>query len=214
MDSILTQTLENIEVILVDDGSTDASGKICDQYQKKFPSVFVIHQKNSGAAAARLAGVQETKGHYVGFVDSDDMISPFMYETLYSAAVQYQLDSAKIETGNLLSDKWPEYIASPKDFTVYEGDELRKKYIRTYLLDAAETISMCDKIVRREWLLSGNGEEEVRNTLEDFYINMNMALNYRRCGELKEIFYFVRYRKGSLSRRYNEDDFQVLLKGF
>lgn len=84
--SVLAQTLKDIEVILVDDGSPDNCGKICDDYAKKDKRVKVIHQKNGKQGKARNEGVKIAKGEYMGFVDSDDVISPFMFEELYNKA--------------------------------------------------------------------------------------------------------------------------------
>ncbi len=82
VDSILAQTYTNLEIILVDDGSPDNCGKICDEYAKKDSRIKVIHQKNGGLSAARNAGLDIATGDYIGFVDSDDYISPEMYEKL------------------------------------------------------------------------------------------------------------------------------------
>ena len=78
MQSLLKQTIgfRNIQVIMVDDGSTDGSGDICDRYQKKYPDqVFVIHKENGGPASARNAGLEMAEGKYVSFLDPDDMLS-------------------------------------------------------------------------------------------------------------------------------------------
>lgn len=84
MESLLAQTYKNIEIILVDDGSPDNCGNICDAYAKKDARIKVIHQQNSGVAAARNAGLQEASGEYIGFVDPDDWVEPQMYERLLS----------------------------------------------------------------------------------------------------------------------------------
>lgn len=213
LDSLLAQTLQNIELILVDDGSTDCSGKICDEYREKHPSaITVIHKKNGGATAARLSGINAAKGEYVGFVDSDDVVSPYLYETLFFAAVQLNLDCAKVQTGDFSSAERPERAATADEFTVYTGSELRKRYINLFISGYNEAVSMCDKVIRRDLLLTGNGEQDVQNTLEDYYVNMNMALKYFRYGELNRTFYFVRYRRGSLSRCSTDCDFAVLLQ--
>ena len=86
LDSILRQTYTNIEIIVVDDGSTDGSELICDDYSNKDPRITVIHQRNTGLAAARNTGIDAAHGEYLGFVDSDDFIEPFMYEKLLNAA--------------------------------------------------------------------------------------------------------------------------------
>lgn len=86
IDSILCQTLSDLELILVDDGSPDSSGIICDDYARNDHRVRVIHQRNAGISAARNRGIKEARGDYFGFVDSDDWIDPEMYITLYTKA--------------------------------------------------------------------------------------------------------------------------------
>ena len=81
--SIINQTYKNIEVILVDDGSPDKCGMICDEFVSVDSRIKVIHKRNGGLSSARNAGIEIAKGQYIGFVDSDDTIEPFMYEKLY-----------------------------------------------------------------------------------------------------------------------------------
>ena len=83
IESILSQTYKNIEIILIDDGSTDNSGKICDEYLKKDSRVKVIHKENGGLSDARNTGIEIASGKYIGFVDSDDYIAKDMYDFLY-----------------------------------------------------------------------------------------------------------------------------------
>lgn len=82
INSILTQTYQNLEIILVDDGSMDNSGEICDEYAKKDERIKVIHKENGGLSDARNAGIEIATGKYIGFVDSDDYIGKDMYEYL------------------------------------------------------------------------------------------------------------------------------------
>lgn len=86
--SILNQTFTNFEIILVDDGSPDNSGKICDNLAQKHNKITVLHQKNQGQAAARNNGVKIARGEWLHFIDSDDVIHPQMLETLYFAALE------------------------------------------------------------------------------------------------------------------------------
>ncbi len=94
LDSILAQTFMDYELLLVDDGSTDESGAICDQYQQKDPRIRVIHQEKSGVSDAWNNALRQARGEYVGFVDGDDIIHPRMYELLYRAIKETQSDIA------------------------------------------------------------------------------------------------------------------------
>lgn len=85
VQSVLAQTFADFELLLVDDGSTDGSGALCDQLAAADPRIRVFHQPNGGPAHARNTGLDNARGAYVGFVDSDDVIEPTMYETLYRA---------------------------------------------------------------------------------------------------------------------------------
>ena len=97
LDSILEQTLGDIEVICIDDGSTDGSGEILDRYAVQDQRIRVLHQENRGYGAAMNTGLDAAGGEFIGIVESDDCILPGMYETLYSAAVSEKLDMVKSE---------------------------------------------------------------------------------------------------------------------
>lgn len=85
IESILNQTYKNLEILLIDDGSTDNSGKICDMYAKQDSRCIVIHQLNKGLSGARNTGLDYATGEYISFVDGDDYIHPQMLEILYEA---------------------------------------------------------------------------------------------------------------------------------
>ena len=91
VDSILGQTYQNLEVILVDDGSPDRCGEICDEYPKKDDRVKVIHQANGGSSRARNAGIACATGTYIGFIDGDDWIAPDMYESMMRTMQEYDV---------------------------------------------------------------------------------------------------------------------------
>ena len=93
LDSILAQTYKNLEIIIVNDGSLDHSGYIADEYAKAYSErIRVIHTENKGVTAARLRGVREATGSWIGFVDADDEIEPDMYTVLWDYAIKYQAD--------------------------------------------------------------------------------------------------------------------------
>lgn len=89
IESIVNQTYKNLEIILVDDGSKDSSGSICDEMAKKDDRIVVIHKKNGGLSDARNVGLDRARGAYIGFVDSDDYIDPDMYRKLITATIRY-----------------------------------------------------------------------------------------------------------------------------
>lgn len=92
IDSILKQTFTDLEIILVDDGSTDHSGNLCEQYAQQDKRVHMIHKENGGSTSARKAGVRIAKGEYIAFVDSDDWIDEIFCERLYHKAMIHQAD--------------------------------------------------------------------------------------------------------------------------
>lgn len=92
IDSILSQTYRNMEIILVDDGSTDGSGDICDEYAQDNEMIKVIHKENGGLSSARNKGLESITGEYIGFVDSDDVLSIHMYSELYTNMKKYNAE--------------------------------------------------------------------------------------------------------------------------
>ena len=88
--SILKQTYSNLEIILVDDGSTDSSGDICDELAKEDNRIRVIHKQNEGVSIARNTGINIAKGKLIGFVDSDDICEPQLFEKLYTSECCYK----------------------------------------------------------------------------------------------------------------------------
>ena len=92
LNSVIEQTYRNLEIILVDDGSPDNSGQICDEYEKKDNRVKVIHKENGGLSSARNAGLEIAKGEYISFVDSDDWIKPEFIEVLYNNLIKAEAD--------------------------------------------------------------------------------------------------------------------------
>jgi glycosyltransferase involved in cell wall biosynthesis len=108
IDSILAQTFIDFELILVNDGSPDNCGEICNEYAKKDSRIKVIHKENGGVSSARNTGIEIAKGQYFGFIDSDDTIHEKMYEILYQNAVQYSSDIVLCDFLEVNEDENPE----------------------------------------------------------------------------------------------------------
>lgn len=134
LDSIVNQTLADIQIILVNDGSKDSSGDICKEYASKYPNVEYYYQENAGSAAARNRGLNYAKGEYIGFVDSDDWIESAMYEKLYSTAKENQ--DTDIVMCRVFEDECPgskEYVFPREGY--YSCEQIKKE-IFPYMLPA------------------------------------------------------------------------------
>ena len=130
VDSILAQTLRDIEVILVDDGSTDNSPAICDSYKSRDERIKVIHQQNKGLSAARNAGIRIASGKYIAFVDSDDFVDCKMYECMLHLAESENVPLV-ICTGFYYSDKDTNRISKKSSCEVERtsSEELVNKWL-------------------------------------------------------------------------------------
>lgn len=132
VESILSQTYTNLEIILVDDGSPDNSGIMCDKYAAKDERIKVLHLENGGAARARNRGLDIASGKFIGFVDSDDYIDKNMYATLYNAIHEYDADIAatgiirEYENGELQS-----VVRTPSKLAVYSDEETLREILRS-----------------------------------------------------------------------------------
>lgn len=109
LNSIINQTYKNLEIILVDDGSTDNSGKICDEFAKKDDRIKVIHKKNGGLSDARNEGMKVVNGEFIAFVDSDDFLDVDFYEYLMKLQNKYNSDITECNFINVYEDKLNEF---------------------------------------------------------------------------------------------------------
>lgn len=145
--SIVAQTYRELEIILVDDGSTDGSPALCDAWAEKDPRIRVIHKENSGQGVARNVGMEIAAGAYIGFVDSDDVIAPDMYEKLLAALRQYDADM--IQCAMFQYDEFP-LKAFPETgggaVTALRGDDR----FRCYFLENRITSTCPNVLIRAE----------------------------------------------------------------
>ena len=98
LNSLVNQTLKDIEIIVINDGSTDNSQKIIDKYSKKYKNIINITKENGGVSEARNLGLEKASGEYIGFLDSDDWIEPDMYELMYQKAKTENFDIVACDT--------------------------------------------------------------------------------------------------------------------
>lgn len=121
--SVINQTYKNLEIILVDDGSTDSSSKICDTYKEKDKRIKVVHQKNAGLSAARNSGMRIATSNYICFIDSDDYIENDMIEYLYNGMKKYDSKITCCGFTNVYENGTLEKITKPKSDIIYTKEE-------------------------------------------------------------------------------------------
>ncbi|MCM1192282.1 MAG: glycosyltransferase [Butyrivibrio sp.] len=216
VNSLLAQTWQDMEIILVDDGSTDGSGEICDRFAERDGRVRVFHKENGGSSSARNLGIDKAKGDYIGFADSDDYVEPDMYERLYAAVCRYHVNAAQIGRderdgeGNMLPD-----ICIPPEKSLCIPPE---EFMRELLMHRGDC-SFCTKLIRREMFFpeepepaagrEGGGESRFPLGMlnEDFRLLIQMLHRLGPIVSLPGHAYHVFYRLGSNSRKESRDDF-------
>ena len=200
--SICVQTYKNLEIILVDDGSTDGSGELCEQLAKADDRIRVFHKKNGGSSSARNLGIREARGEYLGFIDSDDYIEPDMYELLADGIVRYGLEMSQIsrdevdEEGN----RMPDVCIPPKKEWLITPQEMMNE-----LLMHRGDASFCTRLTKKT-LFDGLAFPEGKLN-EDFYLLTHMLCRIDKLVIYPKQCYHVFYRIGSNSRKKDKNDF-------
>lgn len=206
INSILDQCFENFELLLIDDGSTDNSGKICDEYAKKDKRIVCVHQENSGVSAARNKGLDIAKGDYIGFVDSDDYIHKDMYKELIYYLEENDADvsicSMTFVFGNY--NKSEENIGNIK---VFYG----RKACHENLLLNNFGLYVCNKIFKRDLCEQFRFDIKMK-VAEDAYFNYLVLKNANRIVKInKGLYFYVQQREGSVtSNGFTDCRVQVL----
>lgn len=194
VDSILAQTWKTLEIILVDDGSRDDSGRICDEYAKKDGRIQVIHKENGGLSSARNAGLDVATGAYVGFVDSDDWIEPDTYETMLRLMQTYDAQMSCAGRYDVAEETLTKSVGlCPEKEACISGEELAGKI---FLWDHCDS-SACDKLYCRE-LFEGIRYPEGR-VCEDVPVTYRVALKAKRVVMCDKPLYNYFHRCGSIS---------------
>ncbi|MED1205208.1 glycosyltransferase family 2 protein [Heyndrickxia acidicola] len=205
IDSILSQAFSDFELILIDDGSPDNCGHICDQYAKQDKRIRVIHQENKGLSSARNTGLAASKGDYIGFVDSDDYIHEDMYRILYHQAEEYKADIA-ICNFLKVEDQGPSIVSesegnSPvKYFTNIEAlQQLFSKNDLSYVTGAGNNITwiiVCNKLFRRKLFEHVRFEEG--RICEDEFIIHKLLYSSKKIIFISSKLYFYVQRSSSI----------------
>lgn len=211
LDSIINQMYENLDIILVDDGSTDLSGEIADEY-KKDARVKVIHKKNEGLMKARLDGVRKAQGEYITFVDADDWIEQNMYADMMQQIVDKNLDMILCGMNRFYSNDKSVNSMPLLGEGLYAENTIKNKVIPCMLWDKKKErnsldASLCSKIIKRDILIR-NLEEASQLDLylgEDAVVLFPAMLEIKKMYVMHNVYYYHRQRENGIIAPYIQD---------
>lgn len=170
LESLLSQPFQDFELILVDDGSTDASPSICDEYAAKDERIRVLHEPHSGVANSRQVGLEAAKGMYILYVDADDQVDPCMIADMYQVAVSEKADMVICDYRELTYDG---EVYRKQEPTALSGEAILEDILSGKLYGA-----LWNKMMRREWLLQTKASFPLELTMREDLIFLSQCLPY------------------------------------
>lgn len=211
VESIIQQDYKNIQIILVDDGSTDKSGELCDQFASRDIRIEVIHQENKGLVSARKSGLKKAKGDYIGFVDGDDYIAPSMYGVLLKKIVEYDADfvhSGFVQEGKKVLNFKPGVM-------VFNSRRDREEFIKRKLFLPPNNISpsIWSKLFKAEFIKECYSRVPDNAQYGEDLINLCICLE--RCSRfvlVGEAHYYYRYRGESITNEIGIKSFRNIFR--
>ena len=209
IDSILAQTYKDFELILVDDGSTDSSGKICDDYKERDKRIKVIHKENGGLSSARNVGIDVAEGDYIGFIDSDDYIRKDMYEILYKCIQKNNCDISICnylfidEDGNGVTHMNNDLPIKDEIISGYEAIEKMCSYKGFYYITA------WNKLYNKH-IISSN-KFPIGRVHEDVFNSYKILFNSNKVGCVYEpLYYYTINSNGITHKAFNIKRLDIL----
>ena len=206
LSSIINQTFKNLEIILVDDGSKDSSGKICDEYLKKDRRIKVFHTENKGVCSARNIGIENSKGNWITFVDSDDWLEEEFCEELYKEIIRENSDVALCGYYRVIGRNKEKINCDIKDKFVDSNQYL----IKSLNPQTGYGFSHM-KLYRSECIKNIKFNEELV-VGEDALFNEMISENIKKGVVLSKPLYNYRINQNSVVKRYDEKYFEKYLK--
>lgn len=206
IESVINQTYKNIEIILVDDGSTDRSAHICDEYEKKDKRIVVIHKKNGGLADARNAGIVKASGKYLGFIDSDDYIENDMYEVLYNNIKKENADISMCGLISCYKDTDMEIYKNEKtNYYVFNDEEA----IRNVLEGKNNSVWAVNKLYKKE--LFDNVRYPVGKYAEDAFVIIKILMQCEKVVfTTQKKYYYIRRNSSITTNGFNKKSYDFL----
>ena len=215
LDSVINQTLKEIEIILVNDGTKDNSLEICEKYAKQDNRIKIFSKKNEGLGLTRNYGIKRASGEYIGFLDSDDFIDFDFYEKLYNQALKENVDAcfACIKT-YLNSKENPKIEKIPFKNDVVSSKELMYNllHVKNYNEYKNEYMSMCvwRSIYKKDIIEEKNilFESERKFISEDILFNIDFCMASKNISFVRNTYYYYCVNGNSLTTTYKEDRFE------
>ena len=197
LDSVLNQTYNDYEILLIDDGSFDKSGRICDEYAKKYNNVNVFHRDNGGLSAARNYGVAQAQGEYIWFLDSDDIILEKDALKLIEKSIENSLDIVHFGWKESTDEQGFQNAQEKFNFDfleskIYNGEEYFKSILSKEKLYQWYA---CMYVFRRDYWIKSNYQFSVGKKFEDVQIIYEVILNAKSIKMLKKALYGYRVRR-------------------
>lgn len=200
LDSVINQTYKNLQIILVDDGSTDSSGKICDEYAEKDNRITVVHQKNAGAGAAKNTGLELIDGDYFSIIDSDDYIELDMYEKMVNSLEKYNSDIAQCLFRNVFVND--SFDRKYKIKGNYPKILTSKKFLSELLYDWKYAI-FANKVFKTSLLK--DIRFPVGRKIDDEFFTYKLICNSKKIVNIEDVLYSYRMRKTSVMNENDSD---------
>ena len=198
IDSILQQSYHNLEIILVDDGSPDNCGRICDEYRKRDNRIVVIHKKNGGVADARNTGISAAKGEYIGFVDPDDCLHKDMYKILFNNIVKYNADISICGFSSVDEEK--KAIGKPKEFNSEIKIFSKEESLENLLLEKDYTNHLWNKLYRKQLFMNKSITFPKGKIWEDVAVSYLLFEESKRVVyQNTELYYYIQRNKSIVS---------------
>lgn len=191
LDSIINQTYKELEIILINDGSTDTSGQICDEYSWNDERIKVIHQKNSGAANAKNVGLDKAIGDYITFADSDDIVDKNWIETMMNLIIENNADMAECYLDKIYVNGFEKIEESVEKYGVFTNTEYLEQYLKRW------TSSLfCLKLFKAELTKNIRFRKE-RRCIDDEFYTYKVVSNAKKIVITDKILYHYRQRRSS-----------------
>ena len=199
LNSVACQNHESLDILLINDGSTDGSPAICDELAAGDGRIRVLHQPNQGVSAARNMGIDRAESEFVTFVDADDYILPGMFTTMYTEAINKNTDilccESKKDTRGQSIEDMEHYAAFEKEFFPISAENQRK-YMYKLALNG-RTMTVWAKLYKRKFLIANNLRFQPEAYSEDFVFNARCFALAKRVGTIDQAFYIYYDRPGS-----------------